>query len=446
MKVPTGPRSWRNSVTGRRSFVSGCPGMPVNYDEGGGLWRSIVTAWADFGDRREVLSAGHNADIESESLRMRWLAAGAFRDVRLRPDRIVRVDKSTLEWETIVTASAPSSVDRVGSTLFLRNIYPNVDRRIQFDNDAVHDGIVFHDAARLALAAMGGWAGKWIGTVSDVDLSAIPSATIRKFTGNALTPDVNGLLLDEPTEVVTGGSRVFALPPKNFMEGPTGETWGFPNVADFIPIRTVLIVIGGRLKLIEVFDPIATATIPPGDIAHNFTFGYSGSGALNGTIQNKVVAGHGTAADGDGVGVSIWAYVVGASGETAITCALYEDSGNNTDDQAYIADGQTDESFPTGGNNFYEFPFTSAPTIEDATDYSICCWGDSAKNTRFDFSGDYFKSQTVGYDGDYPGTVGDPWSGYSKQASVIQRIYCEYEEAPAAGPPLGTLATLGVGI
>lgn len=440
-RIPTGPRTWRNSDTGARIRVAGAGRVPVNYDDGG-TWRDISLAWSGSGTSRNASGAAHKMVLSGEGMTMRWPSPGGLRNVILRPDRLIQFDVSARTWTTIVTAQTPSGVTPFGTTVFLHDIYPGVDRRLEFFNNTIADGLVFHQSARDQLQALGGWAGKWLGSVSDVDLSGVTGAQIRNHLGQTIAVDDTGVMIDEDRaglgfDLAVGGQRFVALSGFSLLEGPTGATWSLDNPAGWIKVRRFLIVVGGRLKLVELFDPKQTVVIPPGDIAHDPVFGNEGVEAGNLPMADHIRADTYTmgAIAGTMDSISIYLTDRGGTGGNKTKCAIYET------DSSFL--GETVEQDPGVNGAGWSLITNSGTTnlVADA-DYRISVWCNFATNCKVAAGGggDNTLDDNNQVYGSWPDPANFAFNRFTKDLS----IFCTYTEE-SAGPPLGGLALMGVG-
>ncbi|MCH8992752.1 MAG: hypothetical protein IIA44_13530 [Acidobacteria bacterium] len=408
--------------------------MPVNYQESG-VWAPISLAWSGSGTSRSAPGAAHKIVLADQAMTMRWPTPGGLRDVRMRPDRLIKFNVAEKTWTNIVLAQTPSGVTPFGSILYLHNIYPGVDRRLEFFNDTISDGIVFHQSARDQLQALGGWDGHWLGSVSDFDLEGIPGARLRNYRGETFTVDSGGLLLvEEPDglgfDVVVGGDRVIALSDISLLQGPDGAMWSFDDPNGWIKIRRFLVVVGGRLKLVELFDPIKAGALPAGDLWHDAVFGSqsqeSGSININGKIRGFV-------------------YTMGSTAGTmdSITCYLTDGGGTAGNKKKYAiyleSDasliGQTTEEDPgTDGAGWYGIEASGTVSLSAGTDYIIAAWSNFSATTKVKGqdcgSGPCTVLDTETYNG-FP----DPASFSNTAFTKNMSIYCTYTEDSDAVSP-----------
>ncbi len=437
--IPTGPRSWADDVTRVRRKVAGAGNIPFNFHDGG-VWQTINPRWGTDVNGRAVVAADHNAHLNTSSdiLRMRWKADGIRRDVRLRPERLVKFKRSDHTMTTIATASAPSSVTPFGTILYLHNIYPNIDRRLEFFNDAIIDGLVFHQAARDFIQGLGGWAGHWFGSVSDVEVDV--NGHEWRDDGGLFVPNDTGRLLTGAMDLRLNGERLFAIPFRDYIEGPTGETWNIQTLIDMIPVRRFLMVRSGRLKLVELFDPAATAIIPPGDISHNATFGNETIESTNTSLQNNIYGSQYTMGSISGTADNISWYVNDRGGTAGNKSkgAVYDTSDNLI--------GSSDEVTPgSDGAGWQEASAATAFALSASTDYILVAWANFGSNIRFKFIGatqTRWRNLAEDYDtasGAYP----DP-GGLTTSSTLDASIHVDYTE-DSAGLAVGGLATMGVG-
>ncbi|GAJ07501.1 unnamed protein product, partial [marine sediment metagenome] len=118
------------------------------------------------------------------------------------------------------------------------------------------------------------------------------------------------------------------------------------------------------------------------DIKIDPTFGYSGTGAQEGTCANYMNAYEpATAPASDGTADNITVYLSGWGAGEEVKCALYD----NTDDSKIA---ETAERTTGGDSGWFVFVFSEPkPSITNGGDYLLVCFGDDTVNNNFDTTG-----------------------------------------------------------
>ena len=453
MKIPTGPRTWFNDQTGTRTVALGGGALPINYkadDSEGGDWRRIALQWDENLGEYSASQSYHRAQIDTDgAAEFMWPAAGRRRALRLRPNRLVKVDIASRSWTTLAVASPPSAIEQRGASLWMRDIYPGIDRRLRFFNNSISDGVAFNQSARDALAGAGPWAGKMIGTVSHVDLGDLPNAVLRDRLGAALSIDAQGRISTEVVHIESDGTRLLSLAGGSRLYLYTQQNGRVET--PLVPVHNYLAFRAGQLFLVELFDPMVVAGWQDGTITHDAEFGNNSTetnlsslkGIVNGLVDSP-------STNGTADSIWVWQEIAGFPLNEGVTCALYD---YNAGDEEYI-DKTAERKWtipPSYTDEFKEYTFSGGPSLSSGTTYCIVAWGQEHASHSIDTrvtsgggaSGNFrWVTNTTNYD---PGTEPWPEPMDTDVDNIDVAIYCEYTEDAATGPPLGSLASLGVG-
>lgn len=179
---------------------------------------------------------------------------------------------------------------------------------------------------------------------------------------------------------VEGSYAVYHKTKKNHVIGKTNYMVGKafhiyrPIVMDNNSNLTFgeLSIVDGKMRITVDSDFIQNAVYP---VTIDPNFGYETQGTADyEDVQGYIMGWEFLNSQGSGTGDSITACLY--ANKVNVKCALYDDAAN----PAYIQ--TTDErnspaSIPGKTKDFYTFNFSSSPTIDDDTDYSLVAWGGS---------------------------------------------------------------------
>ncbi len=435
--IPTAADRWVDDTTGQESIALGNGAMPLNYRDGG-QWKAVDLNWQNVGSMYRASRSFHKAALVDNTLGIQWPTRSGLRTIKTRPHSLIRFDPSNRSWEQLSAANQSPVVTMSGATLTQRDVYPDIHRRIFFFNHRLSDGYVFTQAARDRLRAMGGWAGKWLGTVSRLDVSGIAGAEIFDDDGT-VAPDDVGKLTNRFVGYRVGGERIVNMMGRQRIIDPMGRYTG-------VVVRRLIVVRNGDLFIVELFDPAVADALPAGDFRHNDEFGYNGEGSSGTSIEDVIVGGLAAPAS-SGTVTAIWV-IINKGGKTAsglAKAALYQ---QNAGDDTLVTDSETDElsiGFAVDPP-WREFTFTGGgPSVTAGTDYYISVWGEEGGvqlSMQAELDGEVgetytFESQTYASSWPTPFALTD----LSNNRVAAYAVYTP----SAAGPPLGGLALLGVG-
>ena len=446
MLIPTGHRSFLNNLTGTPARVLGAGNMPVNFlGDDGATWSPIELRWDVVTPTRwRAVQGDHRAVVDS-MLGIQYSkrdASGVWHRLGMQPRFLVKLRRSDLTWSNLATAASPA-ITIAGGVLNAANVFPDIDLQLDYFNESYTHRWVFHQAARTALAGAGPWAGHLIGIVTELD----PSQMTAQWRDSAGTfdPNLETRFHSEWIDVHVGGERVFALA-ANVLQYDAFDLMA-PNP---IPVYKFIGKRSGKWWLIELFDPTLTAAIPAGDLWHNVTFGNTTQEATDLGISQHVDSLLAAPAS-DGTADSISAYIRNFGGffggnDRLATCALYTDASPPLGSSAV----ETEEKTIAKGNAifaWFTFDFTSGgPSITNGTNYNIAIWAADDVPIGSPVKIKCISSAGIGTDKyDHDETYGGAWPDLTGTTTALRlSIYCTYTETPT-GPPIGSLALLGVG-
>jgi hypothetical protein len=230
---------------------------------------------------------------------------------------------------------------------------------------------------------------------------------------------------------VGGSYAVYAKTPKTNWTG--GKEYKCGKVGHIFRPK---IIDSARTEVwgdLHIENGILSVTIPqefldkavyPVRHAAGLEFGYHTLGTYDLSFQG-VIYSYNSAPASTGVGSSISVALKGWGAGEKVKCNLYKYSDNSQ-----VTNGQTEER-TTGGSDgiFYNFNFTSAPSLVGGTAYQICMWTDSVTNLYYDSTGSDIYSYLVKAYGTWPTNT----TGFTNSTGLKFSIYATYTTG-AAGP------------
>jgi hypothetical protein len=440
MLIPTGHRSFLNDQTGTPARVMGAGAMPVNYRDDNQQWGAIDLNWEPVNATRWRAERGVHRLVVDSDLGARYTQfdrAGGRHSIDFRPSKLVKVRKSDLQVSVIASA-VPGTIKVDGSVMRVEGVFPGADgMRIELDNFNNEFALryVFTQATRDRLATLGPWGNHWIGVATELDLSNL-NLSLRDALGD-LPSDSSGRIIDGYIEAHLAGERVFVLGDAYLQH----QSYESPQLATpTVRVRKLIARVSGVLYLIELFDAVAAAALPSGDLWHHANFGIStGTGTGSASIEDTIGFDRATTGSPGGALDSITARLVMSTSNKNAKCALY------TSNVATKLDDTEELLITNTGYDWITFVANGGYSLSAATAYTLAVWGASGTGgltVRIeDATGEQYHLDLSRTYGAWPEPLQEDYAPLPGKAMMI---YGTYTEA-AGGPPLGSLASLGVG-
>lgn len=424
--TPIGPASWVNSDSSitRAMGMGGTP--TLNYQKADSTWDFIVDDWVQVGNKQIWKSVRGNHRVFADSTGAAIYAKGDHY-LGTKTTHLIKFDKSDSTWQTLKT-NMPDSVTMSGRTITFHNIFPGVDKRLVNNAKGFKmfaEQFILHDEARDTIATYGPWAGYLLGTATQLNVDSL----------NLLWKDAAGLF-----DITSAGRMT-----DGWIKGMDADTmvWTIANSylqttdsTTSIVVHKRIVLLGGTPYLVELFNPVPTASLPDGDIWHYATFGETDAENNDLAIDDKQIclrAIPGSSGDAD----SLTAYLEVTSVNKKIRLALVD---WGVDDNHDLIDTTAEFLVVVQEFAWVSRPLLNSQSITSGTDYGLVMWGEGSagdfdvKNT-FNSTDSNFSISIA-----YENAWSDPLEP-STAGTGTRSIYCFYTEAGA--PPSGQVIIIG---
>lgn len=413
--IPIGISSTYDSTTGKTSRSIGPGGEPtLNYQKDG-VWDFIVDDWVQVGNKQIWKSVRGNHRVFADSTGAAIYAKGNHY-LGTQTTHLIKFNKADSTWQTL-KSSLPSSVTTSENTITFHNIFPGVDKSLRNNAKVLQqyaETFIFHQEARDTIATYGPWTGYLLGTATRLNVDSL----------NLSWKDAAGLF-----DITSAGRMT-----DGWIKGMDADTmvWTIAqtylhtaNSVTSIVVHKRVVLIGGNPYLVELFNPVPTASYPDGDIWHNATFGHTDAEANSMTIENTQVgmrAIPGSSGDAD----SITVYAEVTTQPHQFRCALTDwVSGSYNHD---LIDTTAGFDLAPQGFGWVSRPLLNNQAIAVGEDYALVVWGEGTVGT---FN---IKGATTGEDSNfaiaeiYQSAWDDPLTPAGHGVNP-RSIYCYYTEA-----------------
>lgn len=431
---PTNTHSWHDSTSDKTVHAIGLS-VPINYQEADNSWARIDSRWEQVNDTTwRVVKGNHKAYAFADGRAYYVLPRKGVRHaIGTDTRRLIKFNKSDSTWSTLFTASVDSVTISQGldeldpSYLTFHDIFPGVDKILMYDRGRYVERYVFHQEARDSLANYGPWANHWMGTATRLDLDSLNLNLHDSF--GKFSVGVKGRLIRGWLKCQKSDTMVFTLSREYLWAEDT-----LVGMSDVI-VRKWVVKLAGKPYLVEMFNPVPTASWAEGDIWHRATFGNANEGGSDVNIEDDIVGGLFTPSS-SGTVDSIKAYLTYAgSGAAPTRLSIYEWDGP-TYDSIYFVDSAA-EILPSIGTAWYMALFYLNASITNGQRYSLTVWGDRIPASGADIetaliSGDSTLKLDLDYANDWPNRTAMTTT-YDNRVVSILCYYTEGEPPEAAG-------------
>ena len=423
---PTGPHTWIAS-DGRMLRAMGS-NIPINYRRDDGIWERIDPNWEQSAPSEwRVVRGDHRVfACDDGSARYVMTRNGARHILGTCTERLVKFNRADSTWDNLAAAS-PDSATAAGNLLTFHNIFPGVDKVLEYGRAHYSERFIFHETARDFAATCGPWLGCLLGVATRLDTDSLDLSW--RYAPGSLTPSESGCLTDGWLAGTIGDTTVFAM--------RRAWLWSESGRSD-VPVHKWLGHIGDGLWLVELFSPVAAADLPStGDWWHNATFGKDDTTGFSTliTIENQII---GLVAappsDGTADSVSVYLQLGGSLVIATVNCALYDrDSADallDTTDERTVAIGDPDD------DTWYDFVFGGGgPSLSAGRRYLISAWSTaSALYSVQLWMKDPSTGDQVAVDAETYGGWPDPLAAVNLSNRCVA-IYCYYTETALSPDP-----------
>ena len=428
--VPIGPASWRNSDNSITKVI-GPGGEPTfNYQKADGMWDFIIDDWMQVGDKQVWKSVQGNHRVFADSTGAAIYAKGEHY-LGTETIGIIKWKISDSTW-TMKASAMPDSVTMRNRTITFHNIFPGVDKQLVNNPKAFKmyaETFIFHQAGRDTIATYGPWAGYLLGTVTRLNIDSL-NLSWQDAVGHFNITDT-GRMTDGWIKGMDADTMVFTIA-NSYLQTEDSTT--------SIVVNKRVVLIAGIPYLIELFNPMLTASLPTGDLWHNATFGYSTAGGSSEIIED-VVFGNVASPGSNGTRDSITGYYFSNGAAKSARMGLFIENTSLANQD--LIDSTAEFSI-NGANAWYSKEALVGVSITSSDQYSICVWASSETGNGFGYSAFTQSAEDTMWHNSgitYEAAWTDPITASNIEHDNAFSIYCFYTEVGA--PPAGQVFIIG---
>ena len=429
---PVGTHSWQDSTNGKTVHAVGSS-VPINYQNTDSSWERIDSHWEQINDTTWRVVKGKHKTYAFADGRAYYVLPrkGVRHAIGTDTRRLIKFNKLDSTWSTLFTASIDSvtisqGVDELDpSFLTFHDIFPGVDKMLVYDRGRYAERYIFHQEARDSLVSLGPWANHLIGTATKLDLDSL-NLNFHDSLGQ-FSVGVKGRLIRGWLKCQKADTMVFTLSREYLWAEDT-----LIGVSDVIVWKRI-VKLTGKAYLVEMFNPVPTASWADGDIWHNAGFGSEGDGVALLDFEDDIWAGiYSPASSGTADSMKIRLQI--SSSAKNVKGALYLWSDTSLVDSTEI------RSISSGAEHWEYFDFILGGSITAFTQYALTAMcqagGGTGKIDYISSGGTHSGQLSFGY-GAWP----DPWSTADLSGSFTISIYAYYtlEGEPAVGTIMRTV-------
>lgn len=263
--TPVGQNRWQKD-DGKFISTFGA-NYPLTYQQENQAWDDIAPDWVVVNDTTAKVVRGIHKLFAFKNGNVYYVRphAGVRHALGLRTSKLIKFKLADSSY-TILSDVTYDSISISGPILTYHNIFPGIDRVCVYDNAFYQDKFVFNQAARDTLSMQGPWAGYMLGVVSKIDKDSLYLSL--KDRAGIFSPTVGGRITDGWITCVKSDTIMFCLQ-QSFLETHDSVT--------SVAVHKRVVTLGGTPYLVELFNPIPTASWPDGPIWHNVVYGYDTS-------------------------------------------------------------------------------------------------------------------------------------------------------------------------
>jgi hypothetical protein len=421
--VPIGPASWINSDSSVTRAI-GMGGTPtLNYQKSDQTWDFIVDDWVQVGNRQVWKSVRGNHRVFADSTGAAIYAKGNHY-LGTQTTHLIKYNIGTKTWQTLKT-NMPDSVTMSGRTITFHNIFPGIDKRL-VNNAKVFqryaETFIFHQQARDTITtAYGPWTGYLLGTATRLNVDSLNLSW--KDAAGLFDITSAGRMTDGWVKGIDADTMVWTIA-QSYLQTEDSTT--------SIVVHKRIVLLSGNPYLVELFNPVFTASLPAGDIWHGAVFGHQDIEGSEVTITNTYTGGV-FAAPSTGVADSITIYANVTTAAKDARCSLYKRTSGGNSDQI----DTTQEINLSVAEQWWTFDLQNAQTITSGDRYVLWAWSDGGSgDSKVHFgssTGDTVAQKSPKIYAE--NTWADPIVSPTWNTNLVMTIYCTYTEAgaPAAG-------------
>ena len=404
--VAVGYNRWKNDNNTHTSTIGN---HPRTYAEEG-VWDDIVPDWVVVNDTTAKVVRGNHRLFAFGNGNIYYVRprSGVRHCVGIRPVKLVKFNKLDSTYVTLADADY-DSVSLNGPVLTYHDIFPGVNRRCIYDNLFYSDQFVFSQQGRDTLGEYGPWADKMVGIISRLDIDSLNLS--MKDRAGTFTPDEDGRDTEAWVMCHKNDTSVLALQQAYLVTEDSTTS---------VKVHKRVVVQAGKIYLVELFNPIPTASWPSGPIWHNAEIGYDTNFATGLDIESKIAGMSIAALSVGGTADSMQFYGDAASLNIDGRMALYSDDGAG----GYaVVDSTAVFTIDRSGFVWHPEDFLLNATLSAGTRYMPVVWGETdgfgATFAKYRTANTAQAADSFFYDGDDDGTGG--WS------TIVQEIMSDWQ-------------------
>jgi len=420
---PVGTHSWQDFTNGKTVHAIGSS-VPINYQKDDGSWERIDSRWESVNDTTwRVVKGNHKTYAFADGRAYYFLPRKGVRHaIGTDTRRLIKFNKSDSTWSTLFVASIDSvrigyGVDELDPcSLIFHDIFPGVDKVLIYDRGRYVERYLFHQEARDSLANHGPWTNYWVGTATKLDLDSLNlnfHDSLGQFGVGVKGRLIHGWLKCQKTDTM-----VFMLS-RNWL-------WAEDTLVNRseVIVRKWIVKLTGKSYLVEMFNPVLTASWAEGDIWHNASFGNENEEITQAFLEGRRT---GSIYEAPSAGTldSIKAYIEVISAPHMLKIAAYEWNGPSS--VADYVDSTEIIDVPAGGASWIMFDFILNASVTAGTKYSLTLWGEDTGGNIYGYSGTSIGDSTwvnyIALDA-WPSTITPENIGSNRRYSIL----CYYTE------------------
>ncbi|MCK5614304.1 hypothetical protein KAR91_71220, partial [Candidatus Pacearchaeota archaeon] len=413
---PVDTHRWVDTISDKAIVAMGST-RPLNYlrDETS-TWDEIDPNWIGVSDSTWWVDRGFHRTFAYRDGRAFYAYPrnGIRHTIGTKTVKLIKFDKTDSSWSTLADAGHSETVME-GTTIRYVDIFPGVDKELEYDNGWYTEKFVFHQSARDWLATQGPWANCMIGTATRLYIDSL-NLDIYDENGKVNFSTV-GRLTDKWLKGRKGDTVIFTV---------AGAYLWVNDSATDIRVRKWVVMIGGNPFLVEMFDAVSAGGLPEGDISHNATFGTLEEGGITIRAHDQIAGGK-YAPSSSGTADSMIAYLNQTGDGNMIQACIYD----GTDGDAYTLVDTSAEKAVAADQAWVKFLFIQGGTLTSGTKYLIGVNGElDGGGVDLYWTNTAAATDTLTYINQTYGTWPDPIDPTQFSGRLVS-VYCYYTEAGA---------------